>query len=543
MAPAAEHVVFVGGPILTLDGPTPTYAEAVVIGDGLIAFVGGRDEARQRFPDAAVRDLDGRALLPGFVDAHSHLLGGIDLVQHVNVGGAPVGPCRDIADVVAALARHRDEQAVPEGDWIVGWGYDPDTLAERRQISRVDLDDAFPAHPVLLHHVSWHGAVLNGVGLARAGIDARTPAPDGGVIARLEGTDEPAGLLMETAMLPALAALPQPDADERLSLLSEVQRMYAAHGYTHAQDGLSSTEDIRLLQRAAREGLLFLDVVALASFAETDSWLGNPDFPVGGYDGHFRIAGMKAMADGSPQGRTAYLTQPYLTEGPGGETDWRGAPLVPPEALAALVSRVLAAGVQVFVHANGDAAMDVVVAAVRDAGVSAADNRRTIMIHSQVQRTDQTADYLELGISPSYFSNHCFFWGDVHRANLGPDRAALLSPLRSAAAAGLVVSNHCDFPVTPLDPFHQLWTAMARTSRSGVVLGPDERLDAYAALQALTTGAAYQVFEENRKGKIAAGLLADLVVLSEDPVVAGVEKIRDVTVLETIKEGVTVHRR
>ena len=543
MTAAAEHAVFLGGPILTLDGPTPTYAEAVVVAGGRIVFVGGRDEALQRFPDAGVRDLGGHALLPGFVDAHSHLLGGIDLVRQVNVGGAPVGSCRDIADVVAALVQHRDEQAVPEGEWVVGWGYDPDTLAESRHITRRDLDGSFPHHPVLLNHVSWHGVVLNGAALARAGIDAETPAPDGGVIARLEGSDEPAGLLMETAMLPALAALPKPDADERLARLDAVQRMYAAHGYTHAQDGLSSTDDIRLLQRAAREGRLFLDVVALASFAETDVWLGSSDFPIGAYDGHFRIAGMKALADGSPQGRTAYLTEPYLTEGPGGEAEWRGAPLVPPTALAALTSRVLAAGVQVFVHANGDAAIDVVIAAVRDAGITAADDRRTVMIHSQVQRADQLADYVALGICPSYFSNHCFFWGDVHRANLGPDRAALLSPLRSAADAGLVVSNHCDFPVTPIDPFHQVWTAMARTSRSGAVLGPDERIDGYAALQALTSGAAYQVFEEDRKGKIAAGLLADLVILSRDPLAAGVEGIRDVVVVETIKEGVTVHRR
>lgn len=538
---AADVVVFTGGPILTLDGPAPTYAEAVVVEGGLIGFVGEADEARRRFPGAAIRDLHGHALLPGFVDAHSHLLGGIDLVQQVNVAGAPMGPCRDIGDVVAALARHRDEAAVPAGQWIVGWGYDPDTLAERRPITRLDLDDAFPAHPVLLHHVSWHGAVLNGVGLARAGIGAGTPTPAGGVIARLPGSDEPSGLLMEAAMLPALAALPRPDLDERLARLDAVQRMYAAQGYTHAQDGLTGTDDLRLLQRAAREGRLFLDVVALASFAETDAWLGSPDFPIGGYDGHFRIAGMKALADGSPQGRTAYLTEPYLTEGPGGQHAWRGEPIVPADQLAALVARVLSAGVQVFVHANGDAAVDDVLAAVSGAGVSAADDRRTVMIHSQVQRPDQLEDYVRLGICPSYFSNHCFFWGDVHRTNLGPERAEGISPLRSAAAAGLRVSNHCDFPVTPLDPFHQLWTAMARTTRSGRVLGPHERIDGYAALQALTSGAAYQVFEEDRKGRIAPGLLADLVVLSADPLAAGVDAIRDVTVLETIKEGVTVH--
>ena len=173
--------------------------------------------------------------------------------------------------------------------------------------------------------------------------------------------------------------------------------------------------------------------------------------------------------------------------------------------------------------------------------MTAAEDARTVVIHSQFQRPDQLPKYAALGMSPTYFTSHTYFWGDVHRTNLGPDRAAFISPMKSAAAQGLVVSNHSDFNVTPLDPMFILWTAMARTSRSGVVVGPDQRVDAYAGLQALTTGPAWQFREETRRGRIKEGMLADFVILSADPLATDVGMIRDIDVVETIKEGRTVY--
>jgi predicted amidohydrolase YtcJ len=206
-----------------------------------------------------------------------------------------------------------------------------------------------------------------------------------------------------------------------------------------------------------------------------------------------------------------------------------------------MVKAAHAKGLQLYIHANGDATIDQAIRAVRAAGITAADDRRTVVIHSQIQRPDQLDEYAALGISPSYFTNHTFFWGDVHRANLGAERAAFLSPMKAAVAKGLVVSNHSDFNVTPLDPMFILWTSMARTSKSGVVVGPDQRVDAYAGLKALTTGPAWQYREEDRRGRIRTGLLADFVVLSADPVETDVSGIRDIRVVETIKEGRTVY--
>ena len=535
--------IFINGNILTMDGERPTYVDAVAIENGRIAFAGSRSEAESALPGALLRDLDGKTMLPGFIDPHGHFMFALNMVNQVNVAIPPVGPCTKIADVVDALKTYRDEHSVPEGEWIVAWGYDQDGLEEQRHITRADLDPAFPDHKVMLIHVSSHGAVLNSQALAASGIDASTETPEGGIIARVEGSQEPAGLVMETAYLPVLANMPQPAEPEMLDLMDSAQQTYARDGYTHAYEGFTHLKDLHFLMKAADEGRIYLDMTSILAFNEAQEWMGNPDYVFGEYHGGLKLQGIKITQDGSPQGRTAFVKEPYLTGGPNGEQDWRGNATLPEAEFEALVKRAFEAGLQVFVHANGDATIDQLIAAVRKAGVSAADDRRTVAIHSQFQRPDHLPDYVELGITPSYFTLHTFFWGDVHVANMGAERAAFISPVRSAKAAGLVHSNHSDFNVTPLDPFYILWSAMARSSRTGVVIGPQERVDIYTALQGLTTGPAYQLFEEDRKGRIKAGLLADFVILSGDPVEAGVEGVRDLEVLETIKEGVTVYAK
>lgn len=546
MAQRGNHPVtmFVNGRILTMDGAEASYAETVVIREGLIAYVGDRAGAAERFPDAVIRDLGGRALLPGFVDAHSHLVAGFDLVSQVNVAAPPVGTVGSIADVLDALETFRVERQVEPGGWIVGWGYDQDELAERRHITAADIDSRFADYKVVLMLASKHGAVLNAAALAAVGVDASTPTPAGGVIARVGDTNEPAGLLMETAFLHYVGEnMPRPDVEERLGMLDAVQQLYASQGYTHAQDGFTISEDLDFFVRAAAEGRLYLDVAALGSFLEVDAWVGQDKYPTAEYRDGFRIAGMKVIHDGSPQGKTAFVTEPYLTGGPSGQDDWVGESTFPYEMLAAAVQKAFDAGVQVFTHTNGDAAIDDLIRAVRAAGNSAADDRRPVAIHSQFQRPDHLDDYVDLGTLPSYFTNHVYFWGDVHTTNIGPEKAAFISPMRAAMDKGLVVSNHTDFTVTPLDPFFLMWTSIARETRTGVTLGGDQRLDAYAALQALTSGAAHQVFEEHRKGRIAEGLLADFVVLSRDPIDVPIAEFRDIEVLETIKEGTSVFKK
>lgn len=533
-----------GGPILTMDGPTPTYVEAVAVADGRIVVAGAKDEAMARKgPDTVVRDLGGKALLPAFIDAHSHFINAPPLAKQVNVSNPPVGPAVDIPSTIDTLKKFQAERGIPADEWIIGWGYDRNGLKEGRDITREDLDAAFPDHKVMLLHVSLHGGVLNSKALAWAGVTAETPTPPGGVIARMPDGKTPAGLLMETAFLPVFAKMPQPGEAEMLELMKPGQMLYAENGYTVANEGFTHVKDLRLLQKAAAQGRLFIDVVALPGFVEMDQWLGNAEFPFGSWNGRLKLQGVKVTQDGSPQGKTAHVTTPFLTGGPGGEKDWRGETTQPEDAFRATVKKAKDAGLQIFIHANGDATIDQAIAAVEAAGLTAADDRRTVVIHSQFQRPDQLPKYEKLGMSPSYFTNHTYFWGDVHRANLGADKAAFISPMKSASERGIVVSNHSDFNVTPLDPMFILWTSMARTSRSGVVIGPDQRVDAYAGLQALTTGPAWQFREEDRRGRIKAGMLADMVVLSADPVRTDVTKTRDIEVVETFKEGKSIYVR
>jgi len=542
-APDFADTIYFGGEILTMDGDQPRYVEAVAVKDGMITFVGSNAQALEIKGDATkIKDLDGKTMLPGFIDPHGHFMFALNMVNQVNVANPPVGSCIDIPSTIKVLKEFQEDRNIPEGGWIVGWGYDQEGLAEGRHITRRDLDAPFPNNKVMLIHVSSHGAVLNSKALEWAGIDESTATPPGGVIARLPGTDEPAGLLMETAYLLVMEKIPQPSEEEMLELMKPAQMMYASEGYTHAYEGFTHIKDLDFLMKAAEEGAIFLDISALPAFSEAPEWMNDETYVFGEYHGGLKLQGIKFVQDGSPQGKTAWVTTPYLTGGPGGEENWRGEPTQPIEDFIKQVQAAFDAGLQVQVHANGDATIDATIEAVEKAGITADDDRRTLVIHSQFQRPEHLDKYVELGMSPSYFTNHCFFWGDVHIKNIGREKADFISPIKAAKKKGLVFSNHTDFNVTPLDPFFVMWTAMARESRSGEIIGLDQKVDAYTALQGLTTGPAWQLFEENRKGMIKEGLLADFVILSGDPITAGVENIRDLEVLETIKEGKTIYR-
>jgi len=168
---------------------------------------------------------------------------------------------------------------------------------------------------------------------------------------------------------------------------------------------------------------------------------------------------------------------------------------------------------------------------------------RAVVIHSQFQRPDQLAAYQRIGVGPAYFSNHTFYFADTHRSNFPREVVDFISPFQAAFKAGLRPSNHSDAPVTPLDPMAQLWSSMTRLSQTGVVSGPEQRLSTWEGLQMLTTGPAWQIFEENRKGRIKAGLLADFVVLDKNPLTTPIDEIRSIKLLETVKEGQTIWQR
>lgn len=541
-AGAQTAALWRGGPIITMAGDVPQTVEAVVARDGKILFAGDLAAARKAAGAGAVEHyLAGKTLLPGFVDAHSHFASAVQEAGRLNLAGPEAGPITDNASLIAAVRRFAAN--IPKGQWVVATRYDQEALAEKRYITRAELDAALPDHKVALLHVSGHGMVVNSRALAAAGLVDGQPAPEGGVVTA-DAQGRLTGGLFETAMGPVNAVLPQKTAADKLAALDDAQDLYLREGFTFAQDAATSPTDLAFLTSQAAREKLRLDLAVLPlSLTGLDDLYANPALRPHVWLGRVKLQGVKFILDGSPQARTAFFTRDYARGSPDGSHPWRGRPLAGDAQVQAMMKEAHARGWQIFVHANGDAAIDMAIHAFDALGIKAADDRRPIVIHSQFVRPDQLKDYARIGVGPALFSNHTFYWADVHRSNFGPEVTDFISPFAAARAAGLTPSNHSDYPVTSLDTRFQLWTAMARTSRTGVVSGPGQRESAYRALQALTTGPAWQTFEETRRGRIAAGLLADFVILDADPLTTPVGSIRAIGVTETIKEGQTVWRR
>jgi predicted amidohydrolase YtcJ len=545
---AAEVTVYSGGDILTMAGAAPAYAEALAVRDGKILAVGTRDDvAKAAGAGAAEVDLAGKTLLPGFIDGHSHLLNYADSLVQANLNPPPIGGVTQIADIVAALQKLKGDLGAGEGDWIIGQGYDQDMLAERRHPSAADLDAAFPKNPVVVVHASGHMLVANSLAFKAVGIDARTPDPEGGTILRKPGGTEPQGLVQEMGMIafqPVLKGARKPEVD--LDLIKRAVAHYAANGYTTASEALVMGEKMPVIEAAAKAGAFSIDVIALPAFTMAAEVVGTGKIRWGEYRDGLKYAGLKMAVDGSPQGKTAYLTRPFLTPVPGCKTDCRGFPNLTQEQVNQLFLLTYKHGVQMFSHCNGDAAVDMMIAGHENAEkvlATPGKDRRTIIIHSQIMRPDQLDAYAKHGLLPSFFTNHVYYWGEVHYANLGPERAAFISPMASAFKRGIRATNHTDATVTPTDPMFLLWTSVNRVTREGRVLGEAERITPYQGLQAITVNGAFEYFEEASKGTLEAGKRADFVILDRNPVKVAPMTIKDIRVVETIKDGKRVYVR
>jgi len=561
-AAGPADTIYLNGTVVTVNDAQPR-AEAVAVKDGKILAVGARTEVLKTAGDHTRQvDLGGHTLLPGFVDSHGHFMNALQVVNWANVSPPPVGPGKDIASVIATMSAHAKRLQPEPGQWIIGYGYDGAELADGRELTAADLDPVFPDNPVMIIHVSNHGAVLNSAAFKQVGISAATPTPEGGVILRKgDGSNQPAGLIMEAAFIPVFGNMPQPSEQELLETFPAAQEIYTSKGTTTVNEGATSARDLALLRKAADQGRLVVDIVALpfgldagayaADMFDHEGEFGLEDFDAivaasadqfGVYRNRLKLGGVKFVIDGSPQGKTAWWTQPLLTPGPGGEKNWRGQPVMPPDLYKAGFRILNAKGIRVFSHANGDAAVDLVIEAAREAGVKPTQDSRHVVIHSQFMRPDQIADYAELGLVPTFFTEHTYLWGDQHWANTG-ERANFISPMQAAKAAGIHFGNHNDFSVTPVDPMFMMQTAMLRKTRSGRVLGADQRVDAVTALKALTLDGAYVYKEEDTKGSIEVGKLADFVILDGNPLEVAPEHLTDIGIVETIKEGKTVYRR
>jgi len=547
--------VYRNGNILTMDSVDSVHAAVAIIADKIVAVGDDATITCLVGDETLVHDLRGRTMVPGFIDAHSHLQDvGVFAKHAVQLYGEPTGTVASVDEIVTRLKERA--ATTPPGEWIIGVGYDDTTLPGNRHPTRDDLDRVSTEHKIWIYHMSFHFAVANTLALDGFNITSQTPDPTGGFIYRDPDSGEPTGILGGDAMKLGLGFdVPVADA-EIVDAMQYAGEIYARQGFTTAQAGLTGPLQVKLAAQAYAAGhnmpvrlVVYPDMRATTALIE-----GRLVIDANIDETMFTLGATKLMADGSIQTYTGYLREPYYSPPnaqdaddlqPVGQTaQRRGYLRYAPGKMAEVFADLHSRDLQIAVHANGDAAIDQVLDDFAKAQqATPRDDPRLVIIHAQMARDDQLQRMHEMGVVPSFFMLHTFYYGDEHAATfLGPRRAARISPARSAQDLDVRFTFHTDSPVVPVDSMLLLWSAVNRITRNGMELGPEQRISPLEGLRAMTINAAHQYFQETQKGSIEPGKLADLVVLSGNPI-ENPAGIRDVRIDETVVGGKIVYQR
>ncbi|MDR6461877.1 amidohydrolase [Chryseobacterium sediminis] len=545
------EILYFGGPIITMEDSSPQ-VEAVAVKDGKILFAGTKSDA-ERFSEPATKmiNLNGKTLLPGFIDVHGHLTSRAGTMDAVDLSPEPYGTVNSIKDLQMAIKNYIKDHKIPGSQPIIGNGYDDAIMIEHRHPTNTELDAISKTNPIIVIHASGHASVANSAMLKLLGITESSKDPEGGHIGRDKKTGKLNGKLEENASFTALLTLTEKMSKgnteaHTMENLMKAQDEWLSYGQTTICDGRTMGESVALLEKAASQHLFKADVVYFPDYEyfKKDFNRFKPKYMK--YENRLKLAGFKFSDDGSPQGKTAWLTQPYLIPPEGQSKDYKGFPIFTDETLYNDLKTLFQNHITAQLHVNGDAAIDQairVIKRLKDENIYKPELRATL-IHVQNSRPDHIQKIKELGVIPSYFSTHAYLWGDWHYSSVfGPERASFISPANSALKAGITFTIHHDSPVTPPDLITAVYAAVNRKTRSGMILGPNERITPLEALKAITINGAYQLQEENRKGSIKAGKLADFVILDQNPLTIDPENLRNLKVLETIKEGKTLYKR
>ncbi|WP_170603374.1 amidohydrolase [Ruegeria arenilitoris] len=536
--------IYSGGPILTIDDERPT-VEAVAVRDGRILAVGAHDEiAAYQGDGTELFDLEGRTMLPGFVDSHGHVvMGGLQALS-ANLLAPPDGKVTDISSLQSTLTEWAAEnaKAVESTKMIIGFGYDNAQLKELRHPTRQDLDAVSEDLPVIIIHQSGHLGVANSRALEIAGITSSSEAPPGGVIQR-DADGEPNGVLEEYAFFSVLVPLLGNLGEEGLVAFAQAgSKLWARYGYTTGQEGRSSGQIVEALRKVASTEGLPIDVVAFPDVLESREFIGANVSQT--YDDRVRVGGCKLTIDGSPQGFTALRDRPYYDPVGSYPAGYAGYAAISMDQLQDAVNWCFENGFQILVHSNGEGASDMLIAALEVAQMKFGEpGNRPVLVHGQFLREDQVESYKRLGVFPSIFPMHTFYWGDWHRDHtVGPVNAENISPSGWIRQRDMMFGTHHDAPVALPDSMRVLAATVTRRTRSGDILGPHQRVDVMTALKAMTIWPAWQHFEEKEKGSIEIGKVADFVILSDDPSAVEPENLSELQVLVTVKGDEVVYK-
>lgn len=517
-----QPLLFYGGEIVTMTDARP---RAVLVEHGRIAAQGDADALSRLSPRAEPVNLHGAALLPAFLDAHSHFTQVAYSLLQVSLGKVSTEE-----ELIAAIKGETPQS----GHWIIARDFDHNRLPGARRPSLAVLDAAAPNHPLVIQHQSGHMGYFNSLGLQALGVTAQTAPPPGGRIEVMDG--RLTGYVEENAFFELLKRLPSPGETELLTAYQKAQKLYASHGITTVQEGMLVAEMLPLYQLLLQREMLTLDLVAYAGVDCLDKVKDALSGHLYGYRGHLRLGGVKIFLDGSPQGRTAWLRENYV----GGDCGYGTMTDAQVEAAFTLAARE---GMQLLAHCNGDAAIAQFLRCLArtEQNYPVLRRLRPVIIHGQIMGLDQVEKAEALGAMVSYFVAHVYHWGDTHIRNLGMERASRISPAADALRLGLPMTFHQDSPVIPPDMLETIWCAANRVTKDGVVLGTEQRISVRDALAAVTTGAARQYGEAAYKGAITPGMEADLIIVDRNPLTTAPLALRECRVLKTYKAGRLVY--
>lgn len=533
--------LFFNGDIVTVN-ENQMSAEAVYVEDGKIVAVGTNDELEKyKNKDVELIDLNGKTMMPGFIDPHSHF-GSFQLAMFTPLASAPNGNIESIDDIVNALIDTKDN--FDDKEPIYGFGFDADYLKEQRHPNKFDLDKVATDRTVIAIHASGHTAATNSYGLKHYfHYDETTKDPKGGKIERIEGTNEPTGYLEELAYTPVFFAnVKSPTKEKAKEYITKVQEVYTKTGVTTVQEGKTIEKLLSMILFAQDENLLKVDVRSYPVIdANLDEW---NLLKMKETSKHVKVCGRKIILDGSLQARTGWLLDPYEVVSENDDPTYCGYAGETDEYVLNAMEICAKENSQLLAHCNGDAASEQMIRCWKKTleKYPEAFATRPVMVHAQTASPTQLEEMHKIGILPTFFASHPFYWGDTHLKNLGKERAERTSNAKKAIELGMNYTAHEDYPIVPTNPLLAVWIMTNRLTKSGKVLGEDYKISAWHALKAVTINGAYQYFEEDIKGSIEVGKLADFVITDKNILKIDTMDIKDVKVLETIKEGDTIFK-
>ena len=517
--------LFYGGKILTMD--IPLYTDSVLVEDGKITAVGRREELTKQAPDTVI-DLDGKTMLPAFIDAHSHFFQtAASLLQ------APLLGVKSVKDMQIRIDDYIAANGVKPGDWIISRDFDPSLMPDGKNPPLSDLDRLAPHNPLVIHHKSGHMGLFNSEALRLLGAaESLKTAPwqGNGKIGTENG--KLTGYMEENAFFYHLKKLPPQNSDDMLGAFERAQQKYLSYGIASIQEGMFTSQMLPFYKTLLKSKVLKTDITAYCE----PSVYGTVKGELEGLNSRFHIGGMKIFLDGSPQGKTAWMRTPYIGDE---KTGYRGYGTMTDNEVLTAMELSAKEGCQLLAHCNGDAAAEQFLNCLETAVEKYPIIRtlRPVIIHAQLIDADQLERAKRLSAMVSFFSAHVYYWGDVHIKNFSLERAAKISPAATALEHGVKFTMHQDAPVIEPDMIETIWCANSRITKTGQPLGRQERISVYNAVRAVTVNAAYQYSKENTHGTISAGKQADFTVLDRNPLQTPAQRMRDITVLQVYKDG------